>query len=50
MKCFLICFVAMFVYFFFPNYIFSAMSMFNWPTWISPNNLVLAVRPLPWHL
>ena len=36
------CFGAMFVYFWFPNYIIQAMSYFNWITWISPNNVILA--------
>ena len=36
------CFAAMFVYFWFPNYIVQAMSYFNWMTWISPDNVNLA--------
>ncbi|KAI1452673.1 OPT-domain-containing protein [Annulohypoxylon moriforme] len=35
-------FVAMFVYFWFPNYIFTALSVFSWLTWISPNNVNLS--------
>lgn len=35
-------FAAMFVYFWFPNYIFTALSIFSWMTWISPNNTNLA--------
>ncbi|KAK9448443.1 OPT oligopeptide transporter protein-domain-containing protein [Limtongia smithiae] len=31
-----------FVYFFFPDYIFTALSVFNWPTWIAPQNQNLA--------
>lgn len=27
----------------FPGYIFEALSYFNWMTWISPSNVVLAV-------
>ena len=37
------CFGAMFVYFWFPNYIIQAMSYFNWMTWIAPDNVNLAV-------
>lgn len=28
-------------YFFFPGFIFSAMSYFSWITWIAPNNATL---------
>ncbi|KAL2132735.1 hypothetical protein VTI74DRAFT_3445 [Chaetomium olivicolor] len=35
-------FGLMFVYFWFPNYIFAALSYFSWMTWISPNNADLA--------
>ena len=35
-------FVAMFIYFWFPNYLVAAMSYFNWTTWIAPNNVHLA--------
>jgi len=38
MKCFYVCFIGMFVYFWFPNYIFVALSTFNWLSWIAPNN------------
>lgn len=31
-----------FIYFWLPDYIFQALSTFNWMTWISPNNLNLA--------
>ncbi|KAI1497904.1 OPT oligopeptide transporter protein-domain-containing protein [Biscogniauxia marginata] len=34
-------FAAMFVYFWFPNYIFTALSVFSWMTWIAPDNLNL---------
>lgn len=36
------CFTAMFIYFWFPDYIIQAMSYFNWITWIAPNNVKLA--------
>ena len=36
------CFFAMFIYFWFPNYIIQAMSYFNWMTWIAPDNVNLA--------
>lgn len=42
MRYFLICFCGMFVYFWFPNYIFQALSYFNWITWIAPDNITLA--------
>ncbi|CAN6674941.1 oligopeptide transporter 2 [Trichomonascus vanleenenianus] len=41
-KLFYLSFLAMFVYFWFPNYLFQALSMFNWMTWISPQNFALA--------
>jgi len=31
----------MFVYFWFPNYIFQALSVFNWISWIAPDNVNL---------
>ncbi|KAK1985221.1 OPT oligopeptide transporter [Colletotrichum cereale] len=37
-KFFLWSFGAMFVYFWFPNYIFEVLTFFSWMTWISPNN------------
>ncbi|KAI4868184.1 OPT-domain-containing protein [Hypoxylon rubiginosum] len=40
-KFFGLSFAAMFVYFWFPNYIFTALSVFSWLTWISPNNVNL---------
>lgn len=40
---FCICFGAMFVWFFVPNYLFEALALFNWPTWISPGNVTLAL-------
>ncbi|KAJ7681289.1 OPT-domain-containing protein [Mycena rosella] len=42
MRWFLYCFCAMFVYFWFPNFIFQALSYFNWMTWIDPTNVSLA--------
>jgi len=42
LKFFLLAFGAMFLYFWFPNYIFTALSMFSWMTWIAPNNVNLA--------
>jgi len=42
MRYFTYCFVGMFVYFWFPNFICEAMSYFNWITWIAPNNYKLA--------
>ena len=32
----------MFIYFWFPNYILQLLSYFNWITWISPENTMLA--------
>lgn len=40
---FLVVFAGAFVYFWIPNYLFGALSVFNWLTWISPNNFNLAV-------
>ncbi|KAK7206968.1 putative oligopeptide transporter [Myxozyma melibiosi] len=42
-KFFYLVLVASFVYFFFPDFIFTALSTFNWMTWISPQNLKLAI-------
>ena len=42
MRWFTLCFTAMFIYFWFPNYILQTMSYFNWPTWIDPGNAKLA--------
>ncbi|KAK7202414.1 putative oligopeptide transporter [Myxozyma melibiosi] len=41
-KFFWITFICAFIYFFFPDYIFTALSTFNWMTWISPQNKKLA--------
>ncbi|KIL87385.1 hypothetical protein FAVG1_09091 [Fusarium avenaceum] len=38
---FMIAFVSMFVWFWFPDLIVSALSLFNWLAWISPNNFNL---------
>ncbi|PFH59349.1 hypothetical protein XA68_12478 [Ophiocordyceps unilateralis] len=40
---FLYTFCAMFIYFWFPNYLFQTLSYFSWMTWIAPNNLKLNV-------
>jgi OPT family small oligopeptide transporter len=37
-KFFYLMFGAMFVWFWFPNYIWTALSRFNWLSWIAPNN------------
>ncbi|KAJ7597542.1 OPT-domain-containing protein [Mycena floridula] len=42
MRFFMYCFLGMFVYFWFPNYLFQALSNFNWMTWIAPDNVMLA--------
>ncbi|PHH60168.1 hypothetical protein CDD81_2054 [Ophiocordyceps australis] len=42
-RLFLYAFGAMFVYFWFPNFIFQALSYFSWMTWIAPNNVMLNV-------
>ncbi|KAF7346900.1 OPT-domain-containing protein [Mycena venus] len=42
MRWFVYCSGAMFVYFFFPDFIFQALSYFNWMTWIAPDNISLA--------
>lgn len=39
---FLYSFSAMFVWYWFPGYIFQALSYFNWMTWIAPENTTLA--------
>ncbi|GKT89097.1 OPT oligopeptide transporter [Colletotrichum tofieldiae] len=40
---FLWSFGAMFIYFWFPNYIFEVLTFFSWMTWISPNNHTLEI-------
>ncbi|KAJ5127357.1 OPT oligopeptide transporter [Penicillium atrosanguineum] len=39
---FLYSFGAMFVWYWFPGYLFQATSYFNWMTWIAPENVTLA--------
>lgn len=39
---FYIAFGGMFLYYWLPGYLFTALSAFNWTTWISPNNFNLA--------
>ena len=40
-KFFLFAMLASFVWFWFPGYIFTALSTFSWVTWIAPNNVVV---------
>lgn len=40
---FYICTISMFVYYWFPGYLFTALSTFNWMTWIAPENVTLAI-------
>ncbi|KAK9452112.1 OPT oligopeptide transporter protein-domain-containing protein [Limtongia smithiae] len=42
-KLFFLTFVCSFLYFFVPNYLFKALSTFNWMTWIAPKNVKLAI-------
>lgn len=35
--------ISMFFYYWFPGYLFTALSTFNWMTWIAPENLTLAI-------
>ena len=42
-KFFMWSFGAMFVYFWFPNYLFEALTYFSWMTWIAPDNLHLNI-------
>lgn len=42
-KFFLVCFGGMFFYYWFPGYIFTALSYFNWITWIAPTSVTLAI-------
>ncbi|KAK2016121.1 OPT oligopeptide transporter [Colletotrichum eremochloae] len=41
-RLFVVAFASMFVWFWFPDYIFRALSLFNWMAWIAPNNFALA--------
>ncbi|KAE8259388.1 hypothetical protein A4X13_0g1043 [Tilletia indica] len=38
---FLYSFIGAFVWYWFPGYIFTALSVFNWACWIAPNNIKL---------
>ena len=40
-KFFLLATLASFVWYWFPGYIFTALSVFNWVCWIAPNNVVV---------
>jgi hypothetical protein len=40
-RLFLITFLAMAVYFFFPGFIWTSLSSFSWITWIAPDNIKL---------
>ena len=40
---FYICTISMFFYYWLPGYLFTALSTFNWMTWIDPSNKTLAI-------
>lgn len=40
-KFFVVVFCGMFAYFWLPNFLFQALSIFNWISWIDPNNVKL---------
>lgn len=42
-KFFYICTGTMFIYYWLPGYLFTALSTFNWMTWIAPQNFTLAL-------
>ncbi|KAJ6564729.1 OPT-domain-containing protein [Mycena capillaripes] len=42
LRWFLCCFCAMFIYFWFTDFICQSLQIFNWITWISPQNVTLA--------
>ncbi|KAK7204945.1 putative oligopeptide transporter [Myxozyma melibiosi] len=42
-KFFYLVFTASFFYFFVPSFLFKALSVFNWMTWIAPQNKLLAM-------
>ncbi|KAK9452506.1 OPT oligopeptide transporter protein-domain-containing protein [Dipodascopsis uninucleata] len=42
-KFFFLTFVLSFLYFFVPDFLFKALSTFNWMTWIAPKNVTLAM-------
>ncbi|KAK9452455.1 OPT oligopeptide transporter protein-domain-containing protein [Dipodascopsis uninucleata] len=56
-RLFVYAFVGMVIYYWLPGYLFQALSVFNWMTWIAPNNhnlaavtgstLGLGVNPIP---
>ena len=46
--CFLIASAVFLVYYWFPNQFFQALRMFNWMTWIAPNNFNLATVTGSW--
>jgi len=56
LRYFLIVFAAAFVWYWFPGYIFTALSYFTWICWAAPNNVVVnqlfgqVSRPLPLFL
>ncbi|KAJ7106285.1 OPT oligopeptide transporter protein-domain-containing protein, partial [Mycena epipterygia] len=43
LRWFFYCFGIMFCYYWLPDFMFQALSSFNWMTWISPKNVNLAV-------
>lgn len=57
MKLFMLAFVTMFIYFWFPGFIFGALSVWNWMSWIAPKNMAfnaivginngLGLNPIP---
>ncbi|TEA18589.1 Oligopeptide transporter 2 [Colletotrichum sidae] len=42
-KFFYVCTGCMFLYYWLPGYLFTALATFNWMTWISPANVTLAI-------
>ena len=42
-KFFYIATICMFFYYWLPGYLFTALSTFNWMTWIAPQNMTLAI-------
>ncbi len=42
-KFFYTCTLSMAIYYWLPGYLFTALSTFNWMTWIAPENLTLAI-------
>ena len=41
LRFFVLAFCSMFIYFWFPNFLFGALSIFSWMSWISPDNITL---------